>query len=431
MRPSGDAVTLQIGKQSQVKVRKVMRPAPNMGGPPMPPQEEMVHDEYRYAKLAGNDQVFEILADRLKELFVPGAGLRDPKLARFKPEDVRRLEIRRPDLDLVMVKDKDKWKIDKPLNADAEAPKITELIDKLAAWQASGKDVLDKVDAKTYGLDKPAATITLTVEEEVKDGDKKVKKPKEIVFNIGKNESDKAKLFVRVGGWDRVNSVDDSAWKLVERPALAYRGRRILDDSAADIARIDVTGAKQKLDLENVKGEWKLTSPVAAPADRAKAGILAEDLSHLEAVEFVAQTASPEALDKTYGLTKPALTVKLTFTDAKKPPQVLLVGKSQKAGGDYFAKLESAPAIFTIRKDVFDSLSKDSLAYRPLQLTPQKTPEDIREVKIEKGDAWVHASQSGRSLEANGAVRRRNKSRRGAIANRRIGQPNGRKVRRP
>ena len=304
VRPSGDAVTLQIGKQSHVKVRKVMRPAPNMGGPPMPPQEEMVHDEYRYAKLAGNDQVFEILADRLKELFVPGPSLRDAKLARFKPEDARRLEIRRPDLDLVLVKDKDKWKIEKPLNAEAEVPKITELLDKLAAWQATGKEVLDNVDAKTYGLDKPAATISVTVEDEVKDGDKKIKKPREIVFNIGKNEADKTKLFVRVGGWERVNQEDDSTWKLIERPALAYRGRRIIDDSSSDIARIDVTSAKEKLALENSKGEWKLVAPVAAAADRSKAGILAEDLSHLEAVEFVAESATPEALDKTYGLTK-------------------------------------------------------------------------------------------------------------------------------
>ena len=395
VRPSGDAVTLQIGKQSQVKVRKVMRPAPNMGGPPMPPQEEMVHDEYRYAKLAGNDQVFEILADRLKDVFVPGAGLRDPKLARFKPEDVRRLEIRRPDLDLVMVKDKDKWRIDKPLNDEAEAPKISELIDKLAAWQAGGKEVLDKVDPKTYGLDKPAATISLTVDEEVKDGDKKVKKPREIVFNLGKNEADKAKLFVRVGGWDRVNSVDDSAWKLVERPALAYRGRRILDDSAADIARIDVTGAKEKIDLENVKGEWKLTSPIAAPADRSKAGILAEDLSHLEAVEFVAETATPEALDKTYGLTKPAITVKLTFTDAKKPPQVLLAGKSQKAGGDYFAKLESAPAVFTIRKG---RVRDPEQGLAGLPAAPVDSAEDAgRHSRSEdrKGRSRVYAAQRG------------------------------------
>src|SRR5262249_38075761 len=157
-----------------------------------------------------------------------------------------RLEIRRPDLDLVLVKDKDKWKIEKPLTADAEAPKITELLDKLANWQASGKEVIDNSNAKTYGLDKPAATITVGIEAEVKDGDKKVKKDRNIVFDVGKVDSEKGKLFVKVGGWERVNQVEDSGWKLVERPALAYRGRHIVDASSADVARIDVTGAKEK-----------------------------------------------------------------------------------------------------------------------------------------------------------------------------------------
>ena len=152
-----------------------------------------------------------------------------------------------------------------------------------------------------------------------------------------------------------------------------------------------------KVDLEHER-EWKLAAPVAAPADRSKVGILAEDLSRLEAVEFVAEKATPEALEKTYGLTKPAITVKLTFADAKKPPVTLLVGKEQKAGGDYFAKLESSSAVFTIRKDIFDTLSQNSLAYRPLQLVSPKMAEDVREVKIERdgreftlrkeGEAW-------------------------------------------
>ena len=385
VRSSGDVVTLLIGKQSQVKVRKVVRPAPNMGGPPMPPQEEMVHDEYRYAKLAGNDQVFEILADKLKDLFVPGPSLRDAKLARFKPEDVRRLEIRRAGLDLVLVKDKDKWKIEKPLKADAETPRITELVEKLGTWQATGKEIIDSADAKTYGLEKPAAAITVGVEDEVKEGDAKVKKSRTIVFDLGKVEADKGKLFVRVAGSDRVNQEDDSAWKMIERSALAYRGRRIVDASSSEVAGIDVSGPKEKVDLKQEKGEWKLTVPVAAPADRSKAGILAEDLSRLEAVEFVSEKATPEELDKTYGLSKPALTVKLTFADAKHAPVTLLIGNLQKAGGDYYAKLESGPAVFTIRKDIFDTLKQDSLAYRPLLLTPARLPEEIREVKIEKG----------------------------------------------
>ncbi len=402
-RPSGDVVTLLIGKQSQVKVRKVVRPAPNMGGPPMPPQEEMVHDQYRYAKLAGNDQVFEILADKLKDLFVAGPSLRDAKLARFKPDDVRRLEIRRPDLDLVLVKDKDnKWKIEKPLIVDAEVPRVTELLDKLSTWQATGKEIIDSPDVKVYGLEKPAATITVGVEEEIKEGDKKIKKNRDFVFNLGKVEAEKAKLFVRVGGWTRVNEEDDSAWKLVERPALAYRARRLVDASSSEVARVDVSGPKEKVDLEQAKGEWKLTAPVAAPADRSKAGMLAEDLSRLEAVEFVAEKATPDVLDKTYGLTKPALTVKLAFSDAKKPPVTLLVGKEQKAGGDYYAKLESAPAVFTIRKDIFDALSQNSLAYRPLQLAPPRLPDDLRTVTIEKGGPEFTLKKEGELWKLSG-----------------------------
>jgi hypothetical protein len=402
VRPSGDVVTLQLGKQSQVKVRKVMRPAPSMGGPPMPPQEETIHDEYRYAKLAGNDQVFEILADKLKDLFVAGPSLRDPKLARFKTDDVRRMEIRRPDSDLVLVKDKDKWKIEKPINSEAEAPKISEILDKLANWQATGKEVFDKADAKTYGLDKAAATITLTVDDEVKEGDKKIKKSRDIVFNIGKVEAEKGKLFVRVGGWDRVNQLEDSAWKLVDRPALAYRGRRIIDTPSTDLARIDLSGPKEKLDLEQTKGEWKLAAPVSAEADRSKAGILANDLTRLEAVEFVTEKATPDELDKTYGLAKPALTVKLSFSDAKKAPITLLIGKPQKEKGDYFAKLESSPAVFTIRKDIFDTLSQDSLAYRPLRLAPQRLTEDIHDIKIEKGAPEYTLHKEGENWKLTG-----------------------------
>ncbi len=163
-----------------------------------------------------------------------------------------------------------------------------------------------------------------------------------------------------------------------------------------------MTGPKEKLDLEHAKGEWKLTAPVSAPADRSKAGILAEDLSRLEAVEFVAEKASPEELDKKYGLAKPAITVKLSYTDKKTTPQTLLVGKNQKAGGDYFAKLATAPAIFTIRKDIVDTLKQDSLAYRPLQLIPQKLPEDIREVKIEKGAPAYTLRKEGEAWKLTG-----------------------------
>jgi hypothetical protein len=162
-RPAGDT-TLLIGKQSQMKTRTITRPAPNFGGPPLPPQREVIHEEYRFAKLQDNEQIFEIKAEKLKDLFVAANTLRDANLARFRSDDVRRLEIRQGDQEIVLVKEKDKWLLQKPLQAEADRSKITDLLDKLSGLQARDKDVIDTADTKPYGLDQPTAVVHVTVE---------------------------------------------------------------------------------------------------------------------------------------------------------------------------------------------------------------------------------------------------------------------------
>src|SRR5262249_37414036 len=152
-----------------------------------------------------------IKADKLKDVFVAADTLRDARLARFRTEDARRLEISQAGQEIVLVKDKDRWRVEKPFAGDAEASKITELLDKLSGLQARAKDLLDKAEVKAYGLDKPAATIKLSTEEEVKGtGDAKIKKTKSFSFAIGKPDAEKAKLYVQVAGWERINAVEDS-----------------------------------------------------------------------------------------------------------------------------------------------------------------------------------------------------------------------------
>src|SRR5262249_33819001 len=154
-----------------------------------------------------------------------------------------------------------------------------ELLDKLSGLQAREKDVLDKADPKAYGLDKPAATVKITVEEESKEkAATKNRKSKTFTFALGKHDAAKSKLYVRVEGLERINAVDDAVWKLVDRPALAYRGRRVLDLANADIAKIEVHRPGRPFTLEQVKGSWRLAAPVQADMDSSKAGQLAGDL---------------------------------------------------------------------------------------------------------------------------------------------------------
>jgi Domain of unknown function (DUF4340) len=393
-RPSGDAVALLVGKTSQTKVRTVTKAPPPFGGMPEP-KREVVHEEYRYAKLQDNEQVFEIKADRLKDVFVAADTLRDPRLARFRTEDARKVEVQHAGQDILLAKDNDRWKLQKPMASDAEAGKVRELLDKLTDLQARDKDILDKSDLKKLGLEKPAAHVTVAVEEETKGEGEAKKQTKTFGFALARNESEKGKAYVKVDGWERVNVVDDAVLKLVERPALAYRGRRVLDFRTAELAKIEVHRGADHYTLENIKGKWELATPVKADIDSGKAGSFADDLGRLEAVEFVNASPKPEELKDQYGLDQPALSVKLTFAaEPKKPPAELLVGKQRPGKDEFFAKLASAPDVFAIRKDTRAEIDRDSLAYLPAQ-PRQLRADDIAELRVKHGDQEYRLKHDG------------------------------------
>jgi len=321
----GGPITLQIGSAFK-KVRKVRELVPSPI-PQLPPREmeKTVQDEYRHAKLKDYGQIFDIKADRLKDLFIPLEELRDPKLTRFRTDDAKRLEMKEGGRDLVFARDKDGWRMEKPASVAAESFKVTELLDKLAGLQARDADVIDKADPKTYGLDH-AVQIKLTLEEG------KDKKVRELAFLLGKHDTEKKKLYVEVAGQQRINAVDDELDKLVKRPALAYRNRRVLDLKETEMARIDVHRGGDTFALEQVKSAWRLATPVQADVDSSKADSLVREVSHLDAAEFITDAPKKEDLAKVYGLAEPALTIKVSLTDAKKLAPTLLVGIGRRAG---------------------------------------------------------------------------------------------------
>jgi hypothetical protein len=380
---NGDTVTLQIGGVSSRRVKLVPAP-PQPGMPPgLPPRMMPVAEEYRYAKLQYNERIFQIKADKLKDVFVALNTLRDSHIARFNITDARRVEIRHGSEDIVLEKDKENWKIVKPLAAEADNAKVTDLLTKLSELQARDKDILDKDDPKKYGFDKPDAVVTVTVEEEIKGSESKEKKTRTLTVRVGKHDADKKKLYVMSGDWPRINIVDESLEPLVNRSALAYRGKRLFDFSAADAAKIDIDNRGKKLTLEQDKGAWRLTSPAKAQADAAKVDGLLADLGHLEASEFVNQKPTKDELDSQYGLAKSPLTVRVEFADKKKPAQVLHVGKASAGKGGYFARVADEGPVFTINAELHERLASDSLSYRP-QMLWQIQPEDVASLRIHK-----------------------------------------------
>ena len=107
------------------------------------------------------------------------------------------------------------------------------------------------------------------------------------------------------------------------------------------------------------------------------------------------------AFDKTYGLAKPALSATVSYTQADRKPQTLLVGKQRGDKPEFFAKLASEPAVFVIKKEVRDALAQNSLAYRPLQLWDH-APGEVVEVRVQQGGQSRQLRATSRCVTVSG-----------------------------
>src|SRR5207302_969924 len=88
--------------------------------------------------------ILTAVPDIWADLFVGADTLRDARLARFRSEDARRVELTLPEGTIILAKDKERWRLEQPIKADAETAKVNELLDKLSGLQAQGNDGLDK-----------------------------------------------------------------------------------------------------------------------------------------------------------------------------------------------------------------------------------------------------------------------------------------------
>lgn len=404
-RNDGSTITLQIGNVSSTKTSKKIRP-PAPGTPPgMPPQEETIIQEMRFAKILDNDQIFEINGDGLKNIFITVDQIRDPMLARINSTDAVKCEIQQGSTSLSLVKKEGRWKIESPVQADADPEKVNELITKLSTLEARGADVIDNPKLADFALEKPGNKITITLEEETKPLAKdKVpeKKSRSVTYLLGKKDAKAKKLYVMVDGFPRVNFVDEVVATLAARPAMAYRGKRILDLAATDINTINIKAKSSDISFSKApEGKWVLLNPKGVEIDDPKVSQLANSFSTFEVAEFLEETPAKEDLANKYGLDKPIVTLEIGLADAKKPLKKMLIGKALMGKPGFFARLGTEGPVFVINNELVASLEKDTLSYLPQDFW-KLLPNEITTVKINRpeGEFSLQRTEAGWKISA-------------------------------
>lgn len=398
----GGTVTVKFGGTAKVTEREetVMIPGP-MGMPPRAITQK-VPTIHRYAQIEGNSQLFTIPAEKIDGLFAKAGELVESHVARFTADEVQAVTIATPgQKPIALTKKKgnpkatkddekqDRWLIDqKPNPLLADATRVDDLVARLANFRGEAQTDLYSADPRARGLDPTTATVITVVVRE-KRPDKEPEAPaREYKLYVGAPDFAKGKLPLQLAGWPRITLADDilatgppgadTGWlgpklfpervsALFVRPAIAYRGRKLIDTADAKLVAFGVEGANGFSLTKHEKADggdvWKLGGAVASDADPvAVAGLLAQ-LSGLQATEFIAESATNPA---EYGFDKPKLTLQLVFGPGR-TYRLEVGGPRPGKPMEVFARLDGGN-VFGLATATVDALATGPLGLLPLQV---------------------------------------------------------------
>jgi uncharacterized protein DUF4340 len=139
------------------------------------------------------------------------------------------------------------------------------------------------------------------------------------------------------------------------------RGKVFDKLDAAKIEEIQIAAASgEATTLRKVDNAWRLTAPIAVPADQTEASGAASNLATADVQSVVDEQPKDLAA---FGLAKPRVTV--TFRVAgDKTPRTLLLGDKNPTGSDLYAKVPGAPRVFLVSAYLEGTFDKGSFGFR-------------------------------------------------------------------
>ena len=305
-----------------------------------------------FAKRGSDKKVFTIPSFQEQTFNRSTFDLRDKTAMKFDRDKVDRVEITADNKTLDLEKSGGDWKIVKPVQALSDSTATDGLIGKLQSAQM--KSIVSEnpsaADLKKYGLDKPAATVTLGL------GSAKAS------LLVGGKSGD-GSLYAKDASKPLVMTLDATLLDDFKKGADDYRKKDLFAFRAYDANRIEITRGGQTVAFDKVKGakpededKWQRAGSGGAKpvdADKEKMSVLLAKLESIRAASFVDSTAKT-------GLDSPVMTVYAKFDDGKKEERVTF-GKS---GTDVYASRPGEPGAAKVSPMEFDDINKklDELA---------------------------------------------------------------------
>jgi hypothetical protein len=293
-----------------------------------------------YAKTADDNKVFLVFGYLESSFNRTPFDLRDKRVLAFDRDKVDRIEIRRDDRLVNLVKANGEWRITSPVEARADFSAVEGLLSRLGSAQMTAVASEDPAQFATYGLTRPVAEVTLTT------GSSKAQ------LAFGTTSGDNA-VHVRDMSRPMVATVGNDLLDEISKPVSDLRRKDIFEFRAFNLDTLEITRDGSTTTYERLKGKgeggadlWQVAG-ASAPLDGTKIEPALSRLAGLRAQSF-ADPRTPTGLDA------PAVTITAVFDDRKKTETVTI----GRAGADVFAGREGEPGAGRLDAAEFDEAIK-------------------------------------------------------------------------
>lgn len=264
--------------------------------------------------------------------------------------EVTQLVLKRPAESVDLKREGDTWQMAAPVRARADRGPVEEVITNALTAKIDREIAAAPPSLTDFGLDKPAAELTMTL----KDG-------KQLALLLGGKSPTGVWVYAKERDKPNVFVIGDSVLRDATRPVADFRDKTILAFDRQQVTGLEVVGREETLALEPADGSrWKVTRPVALAADAETVGTFLEKLGAAKVKEFVAE--APPSLEP-YGLDKPWRVTLFTGKDKERAGRTLLIGKADAAKGVY-AMRAGETSVLLMPEDVWTALPKNVAVVR-------------------------------------------------------------------
>ena len=271
-----------------------------------------------------------------------------------EPADVTAVELKRPDETVSLKRDGDAWRVTAPIAARGNRATVDETLTTILTAKMDREIDGKPAALADFGLEKPAAQVLMTL----KDG-------KQVGLDLGAKSPTGVWVYAREHGKPAVFVLSDGVLREATRPVVDFRDRTILAFERRDVTGVDIVTETDTITVEPTGDKWRITRPVALPADAADVNDLLEKLSTAKVKDFVAE--APRSREA-YGLERPLRISVHTGKDKDRASRTLLVGRVDADKKGLYAMRDGETSVLLLPEEIAKLVPRNVAAVRNKQL---------------------------------------------------------------